>query len=154
MLIDLRKGDVAQRQDISYAQDPKNGWVLSGWKSVSMRGGQLAVDYEATITEFRINPHLDDKECYLEFPAGTWVSDMNTDKIYIQRAGGQKRLVTAAELAGGATYDQLIHTESGKAFTYKGKVAWPWLLWTNVAVVVVLGTLLLLRWRGRRARRG
>ena len=47
----------------------------------------------------------------LEFPAGTWVQDLATGEHYIQRTGGNKRMILPEERG---SYKELLATETGE----------------------------------------
>jgi hypothetical protein len=76
--------------------------------------GQVVV----RITKREINVDIPRSEFQIDFPVGTKVHDRRMGAAppwYIVRAGGVKREITDAEMRRGATYDELISTESGMA---------------------------------------
>ena len=98
-------------------------WVPVEWKSHRYdRDGRLESSITANVTDFSINKDIPDEEFNIEFPPGTWVKVRKGGKIveqFIQREGGQKRLITPEE--EGASYAQLLNSESGMAFQVRKK---------------------------------
>jgi hypothetical protein len=106
--------------DISYDQDPSGAWLPTGWKSVSAGPGtgRIMEQVVVRIANRDINIKIPRSEFQIDFPVGAMVRDSRPAAApawYIVQAGGVKREITQAELRRGATYDQLISTESGMA---------------------------------------
>ncbi|QDT46819.1 Regulatory protein BlaR1 [Symmachiella dynata] len=65
-------GMVQSQLDIDYQQDDKHGWVPSLWRFRRFdRGGKVLTTTISRVTEYEINPQLDDDIFTLQFPPGT-----------------------------------------------------------------------------------
>jgi hypothetical protein len=89
-------GQLSFRADISYKEDPRHGWIPSGWKIESFNpdgSGALHRSNAATVTDYKINPPLKQEDFHLEFPVGTRVYDSTTGEEYIVGEDGKKRKI-------------------------------------------------------------
>lgn len=102
---------------IIYTHDANVGWYPSKWKLVAGGAGEHPdTIVEATVTRHELNVAPPATRFSYTFPAGTWVRDTRAgDESFIVREGGGKRPVTEQELLRGATYRDLLKTETGKA---------------------------------------
>ncbi len=125
-------------------------WIPHRWKMVWMRDDRSVLSSGTSIVkEFSINSAVDEKEFELEFPVGTLVRERGSHPVdYILREGGNKRLVTLEEW--GATYEQLLASESGQGLKSSS---------SRRRVVLLVGALggivlitVLIAWRVRRTR--
>ncbi len=72
-----------RRLDIDYREDPEHGWVPNSWTmSRIARSGDLRWSFEATVTEYEINPQIPNTEFQFEFPKGTLVYDARNGDYY------------------------------------------------------------------------
>lgn len=111
--------------DIDYAQDRIHGAVPSSWRIVCRDdNGWLRESSFSTVTEFAINPAIDDNEFRLEFPVNTLVTDRKSrarQQFYVVRENGAKRPVTGEEVAK-ASYDQILKSETGRALDRQNSI--------------------------------
>ena len=68
----------------------------------------------ALVDDFVFNEHVDPKEFDLEFPPGTWVTELESPTTYIVREGGKRRTITETELRSGNPYENFLKTEPGE----------------------------------------
>ncbi len=110
-------GSVQFRLDVSYEHDGSHGWVPSAWNAVMLypETGRLYESAVVRVTDYHINCPIELKDLQLIFPPNTLVEDYREDTGYIVREDMRKRFITLDERARGATYDQLLGTESGMA---------------------------------------
>jgi hypothetical protein len=102
------RGVARQAIDIEYAYDARHGWVLSAWTDVSEdRTGNPAETRNVRVKSCKINSVIDDTTFGVEFEPGTWVNDLTTDKTYILREGGARRIVRPGEY-DGHNYKELL----------------------------------------------
>jgi hypothetical protein len=102
------RGVARQAIDIEYAYDARHGWVLSAWTDVSQdRTGNPAETRNIRVKSCKINSPVDDATFGVEFEPGTWVNDLTTDKVYILREGGARRIVRPGEY-NGHNYKELL----------------------------------------------
>jgi hypothetical protein len=121
----------------SYRPLPEGGWVPTGWSTVALaEDGSVRQASQCTVTHLVTNVRLDAGEFVIDFPPDTQVSDLRSGAEYLVRPGGQPRLITPAE--AGATYDQLLQTESGMALRPPRSAWWRWLARANLAVLACL----------------
>lgn len=108
--------------DISYRKSKRGEWVPKGWVYTKLkpRGKQYQTQMDATVRTIRINPRLSADRFRIEFPPGTWVTDLRggnlfrgTEKQYIVREKGRNRPILPSEI--GRTYKDLRDSEPGEA---------------------------------------
>lgn len=137
---------------ISYKNDERHGWVPSQWTVNSQlpRGG---LD-ESTVTivrSYEINATIKLGTFQFEFPRGTQVTDYTQKPIgsFIALGGGRQRAITDEERLRGATYKDLMETETGMAGLprARGWSQW-WLPGLLIAAVTMTGFLV---WKRRLA---
>ncbi len=140
------------RIDLSYAQDEEARWRPIGWRSLMLTaGGAIQADFEATVTEYAIGFKPNPDMFELDFPSGTWVNDQVRGVEYLVRPDGSQRLITQGELRMGATYSELLHSETGLAKTTPPPAWREWILWAaSIALVVSLATVVVNRFRSAR----
>jgi hypothetical protein len=89
-------------------------WAPLRWTTTFFGAqGSVSTDGASTVAEFSLNEPVEPSEMDVEFPAGTWVTEWDTGEMYILKEGGAKRRITTQELVAGATYDQLLRSETG-----------------------------------------
>lgn len=137
--------------DISYRKDAGVGWVPERWDYTTFYAdGKLKHAVQAKVVSYQINPTVEAKEFYLEFPPGTRVHDRTNPQSpsdYIVREGNRKRMILREDI--GATYEQMINSEPGEALGKRKRSfpTWPiglatillviasgWLLWRRSAL--------------------
>jgi hypothetical protein len=105
-------GVTAWQMSLSEYQRAEEIWVPVKWSVIVQNPeGSMNTSTSCSVQSFRINQPIDPKEFELMFPVGTWIVDREKSEVYILQEGGRKRRITAEELAGGATYEQLINTQ-------------------------------------------
>jgi hypothetical protein len=123
---------------------------------IKNEAGNVLTSDVATVQECAINVPFAETEFQLEFPAGTWVYDTHRGEMYIASASGQKRIITKEELRRGATYEELLVTESGRAALREMPPRAParraTIVIVNVVVVLSVLAFLLFKFRKRRGR--
>jgi hypothetical protein len=135
-------------------QPSKDGWVPLRWTRVVLgEGGSVRSSTSATVRSWQLNVRFDEKEFDVELPPGTLVTEFigSRENNYIQREAGRKRPVLEKEILGGATYEQLLHTESGKALENQGLTGSKG-GWTGFVLAGVLAIVLLVAFRWRKLR--
>ncbi len=141
---------------VSYRRDAQHGWYPARWRIVDGSSDPPKEIIDAEVTEYAINQPVDSAAFALELPDGTWTRDLSPDitstESFIARADGERRPVTRAELERGATYEELLATESGAAALTPVRPRWlTWAVWVTSGVVSVL--VLTVALRHRRANR-
>ncbi len=101
--------------DIDYDRLDDREWVPSGWKLIDGDATRIISQISGRVKTVRLNENIANSEFRLQFPPGTAVVDNRTGERLITKDHGQPRIVTNAELARGATYQELVSTETGKA---------------------------------------
>ncbi len=144
--------------DVFYSEDPGHGWVPSHWKTLEHRpDGTLRQSIEATVVEQSINTAIEPEAFQLEFPPGTLVTDLRVPcgdgdyQKFVIRPNGTKRIVLAAELARGATLQELFDTPPGQAGLSRGIGMWKYLLVGSVFLLALFGATRAIRTLRRRA---
>lgn len=92
-------------------------WVPTRW--TARHPGTID---ESAVTELSVNGRVDPQELHVDFPYGTWVRQVGEANSYIVKANGTRRVVSRRE-SPGATYDDLLRTESGDSGGDAGKDA-------------------------------
>lgn len=146
--ITYRSGQPRSDTTLDYREDARNDWELAAWNVKRFaQDGSFVESYEVSVTDCQINNPIQRSEFVIEFPANTVVYDEIQEETYIVREEGKHRIVDDAELAGGATYDDLVATEQGNApqrdSTNRSK--WSSILLLNSLLVAVLVVLIGLR---------
>ena len=88
------------------------------WKRILFaEDGGYEMTAEANVTSHDFKPKVDDRDFYIEFPPNTWVRDRRPGEPtqYILREDGSRRVILPEDLRRGATCQDLLETESGKA---------------------------------------
>ena len=122
-IVTFSAGKVARQYDLKYLRKGEHD-LLSSW---TIESPTIGSSVSAEVSSFVVNDPSIRKDLFsLEFPIGTRVTDMSngstskTVQNFIVRENGERRAILKTER--GATYDQLLKTESGKALegSYKG----------------------------------
>lgn len=136
--------------DIEYELDESGLWVPMRWTNLThaqhVDGGRVLKETATfAVTEYALNPPIDDAEFEFEFPPGTFAQDFRSGEreIFLTRPGGV-RPVTEDELLRGARYSDLLNTDSGEALLPPGQTSWRW---TWLAVAIALAGFATLIWR-------
>jgi hypothetical protein len=102
------RGVAREEIDFEYAHDARHGWVLSAWTDVYQdKTGKPAETRNIRVKSCNINSSIDDATFEIKFEPGTWVNDLASDKTYILRAGGDRRIVRPGEY-NGHNYKELL----------------------------------------------
>jgi hypothetical protein len=130
----------------------EHGWVPRKWTRTFLgRSGSVLSSASATVRDFELNRPVDPNEFEVEFPPGTWVTDMRgkEEVQYIVKEGGERRLILREERVGGATYEQFLTTETGRALEQPQKDRGRRVLGTALAAAVVVVVFVVARrsWR-------
>jgi hypothetical protein len=136
--------------DIEYQKDEQHGYVPRAWNGVFLKAsGGIKEAFRASVSDYVLNDSEAVGDIVLTLPPNTYVIDQTTKERYLTRKDGTKRIITAEE--DGATYQQLINSESGQALTSsQWATQWKWLLMG--AIVSCAGLILaILMIRRRRA---
>ena len=114
-------GRLSTQLDIDYAVDEVAGWVPSAWHTWFMfHNGSVGSQCTATVKSYSLNEPLEDENFVIDFPVGTFVDDRASGAQYLLRRNDEKRLIAPVERRRGATYEQLMATEYGKAGLRQG----------------------------------
>jgi hypothetical protein len=114
--------------DIEYEKDQHHGYVPKQWNGVYLKGsGGVKESFRASVADYALNNPEAVGDIVLALPPDTYVIDERTKQRYITRNDGAKRIITAEE--DGATYQQLVNSESGQALmTSRSAGWWKWLI--------------------------
>jgi len=123
---------------IFYKEHEKFGWYPASWKFVNTGGtvDRIIGQTSADVLECEFNIQIPRSVFQFQFPAGTAVTDNRDGRRYIVLQDGSRREVTRGELARGATYRDLIATESGMA-ARESSLAQQWNSWLYIGLAVV-----------------
>jgi hypothetical protein len=110
-------GNLLLRIDVTSKQDPSYGWLPFSWRITKLfpETSKLAESSVARVTENNIGMPLQPHLFRLDFPPGTVVWDDKEGINYVALKAGDRRIITKEERRCGATYEQLLATESGMA---------------------------------------
>jgi hypothetical protein len=136
--MEVKIGDtVGNELNVDYAPHPICGFAPKSWRHIALHTatGETLRTETASVTQISINEATDDSAFELDFPAGTVVSDNNRGKQFIVRPDGSERDIVSDELRRGASYDDLLNTETGEA----GRINQS--SWSQTRLVFILITL-------------
>jgi hypothetical protein len=140
------------RLDIWYQAGQRGVIYPKGWSlSVYDQKNELREYDKATVARCVVNESIQDEDFQLTFPPGTLVGDDKNNRRYIVREGGEKRIITPEEDERGATYQQLLDSESGMAGLSQGASSrpyWRWIAASGFACTLLILVLVKLRQRG------
>jgi len=117
---------LASELTIEYVRPASGQAYPHRWKRIFFaEDGGYEMTAEASVTSHDFEPTVNDRDFHIEFPPNTWVWDRRPGEPeqYILREDGSRRVILLDELRRGATYQDLLETESGKAA--HGKVTSP-----------------------------
>lgn len=138
-----RHGKSVHRQlDLTYTHDSKFGWHLEKWHFVIMQigGAGFAHISDSELTNIDFAYEASESDFVLNFPAGTRISDfrhgddeveyiVQSDQTWRPVIPGEKRLSTK----------KLLDTQPGQFAISAGEPSdRRWLLWVNLAILVLL----------------
>jgi hypothetical protein len=130
------KGYVRIVTDIDYRQDPEYGPLPARWTTTELsEKGNPQMVRVCEVTKYEINPALGEGDFQIDFPPGTNVYDERSGVRYLQRKNKKQRIITKGE--EGATYQQLLDSESGQALVSSKRRGRHWLILVNAALAVV-----------------
>lgn len=102
--------------DVSYSNDTRWGPIPAEWNvTFFLTDGTVANSVKATRTGYEINADLQEDTFRISFPPGAVVDDRRRDVRYLVQPSGQERIITSDEARRGASYEELMRTESGMA---------------------------------------
>jgi len=141
----IQQNVVTWQLDVQFERHEPEDWIPISWRVVNYSGtGKLisSVNVQATKSEFNID--FSDSEFDLEFTAGTRVMDDKNGMQYIQRAGGERRVIRPNEVA--KPYSELAADRAADRLP-----SWRSVSWTagSVFVIVVVGVVILFMMRRR-----
>ena len=152
-------GTTVLKVDFTYDESDRRDRLPTGCAIVAVHSdGRLEQSITLTVRECVINRPIDPRQFQFDFPPGTWVrdftrpSELGNTTQYIVRQGGSKRFLIAADR--GATYQQLLTTESGQArIPHRFRLS-HYLLIIGVVLSFITLLVILVRWlRSRKAER-
>ncbi len=81
--------------DVDYRPDSTHGWVVSGWKSMSLnpKTGAVEIAARAAVTRVTLNEPIDAGMFVLSFPPGTKVTDERAGELYLVGEKNEKILL-------------------------------------------------------------
>jgi hypothetical protein len=149
-------GNPVTQIDATYKMDGKVGWVpntwtMTGWLPGPNNTRRLAYNLASQLDSYEINPRLDIEVFRPQFPTGAVVVDSRNPKViapgnahvpqeYLVKSDGSKRTVLPAERLRGASHDELLSTETGKAGLYREDGgSWIWLIAAALMGVIAAG---------------
>jgi hypothetical protein len=112
----VRGGLVEARIEVDYGDDACL-WLPTAWRITVFSGEDAlaARTYAAELSSHALNGGLADERLRIALPAGTRVDDAESKTAWIVRPDGGKRVITPEERRRGASYAELLATESGQA---------------------------------------
>lgn len=140
-----RDGTLENQFDLSYAANGQSTIAVKEWKHLNFWGEKLQTEMVCRITQWTINPPVADEDFEIVFPPGTWVTDLRggnlrrgKEKQFIVHEKTPDRVLLESDI--GASYEQLLNSEPGKAHTVppNGSRRSTWYHWTIGAGVLVL----------------
>ncbi|MCI0639872.1 MAG: hypothetical protein L0Y70_12415 [Gemmataceae bacterium] len=140
-ILTLDDNVVTNKIDVEYDQNAEMVWVPKEWEvTFNNPKGNLERTYKSRVTEYSINPTGASPHFDIDFPLGTAVTNAKDNSRYIIRPDGSgKRMIPPSDI--GATYEQALATDPGKAFPSQDSnaqsISWPTigLIVTAVAVL-------------------
>jgi hypothetical protein len=100
---------------LEYKQDPRHGWVPTGWQGEPREVGELRMGNskgEAIVTEYRINEEFPPETFQIKSPAGTIVVDSAAKRQYFVRRDGSWRRIDLSQLGKSVKYEQLVNEDT------------------------------------------
>lgn len=113
------QGVPKKQTEISYATDSQDRWYPQSWKRLVFDKVGFSKVTDAKVTSCEFDPAVNESDFQLEFPAGTWVHDMtrpDQPTQFLMKKDRTRRVILDEELRRGATYRDLMETETGKAY--------------------------------------
>jgi hypothetical protein len=139
---------VTQKIDVRFRKDAVTGWTLEGWDVDTLNSdGTLKQSSRASVTESEINPIVPEREFDIEEVHGARVRDERSDLDYVVKEGRKRKMLPEDF---GATYEQLMNSESGEALGKRKQASWTWRVGLLCGLTAFLGVVLICRWRFRR----
>ncbi len=129
------EGKNAVELSVKYGPNEKCGFIPISWEQVTlntMKGTVIRTE-RAEVKSAVLNVPLEDSQFDITFPSGSLVRDGIAKKQYIVRDDQPPREVLKAELSRGATYPELLKTETGDA----GRLTSGSVSNTRIAIVAV-----------------
>ena len=151
------EGRLARQMDVEYEETAGFGWRPTRWTTSLVRAdGTYDCVYTAEVTAFGVPAAPTPSDFTIDFPAGTWIYDKRQRdhaREYIVRPDNTWRLILDSERRHGATYEQLLNSETGGAFN-QNQSATRRVVWGGGSIVgVVLAAVgCAAAWRRRRQR--
>ena len=99
--------------DATYKLHEGIGWLPSAWRIDSRVAAEFSTA-SSVVTDCQINPAIDIAEFQPKFPAGTMVTDSQTDSEYLVKSDGMARPILFEENVVRISYDRLLATEPGE----------------------------------------
>ncbi len=106
-------GELSSIFTISYEQDGET-WIPTKWECLVYEHEELSTGIVSTINQRELNHKISEESFQISFPAGTIVNNQNDGTRYLQRES-DKRWITESEIKAGASYEEIMATESGEA---------------------------------------
>jgi len=138
----------AQEFSVEYMRDEKHGWFPMKWRRVDGLSSEPNEIVEAIVTEYEFNRPIAREVFNYSFPKNTHVRVEETSERYIDRGAGVKREITMDELVRGATYEDLLGTDSGQATRRSAGDSRRTMRWGAICVSGVLFLYGVRRWFG------
>lgn len=110
-------GGAEMQFEISYSGDSPATAHVSGWEYDGFRGENPQCRILGNVTRVDSAPSVDASTFQVEFPPGTWVTDSRGEREenWIVKEDQSPRPIVGSEILSGATYEDLVATESGAA---------------------------------------
>ncbi|MCI0380492.1 MAG: hypothetical protein L0215_23140 [Gemmataceae bacterium] len=140
-VLTLNNNVIWYKIDVEYDQSAEMVWVPKEWEvTFNNPKGNVERTHKSRVTEYSINPTGASPHFDIDFPLGTAVINAKDNSQYIIRPDGSgKRMIPTSDI--GATYEQALATDPGKAFHSHDSNAqsssWPTIGFTVTAVAVL-----------------
>ncbi len=106
-----RRGVIAEQTEISYREDPSNGWVPALWNNALLdKDGNTMKSWSGKVTQYQLNEPIPDSTFETDYPPGTYVQNYVTRENYILREGGGRRPILPGEYKGD-NYEEILNSE-------------------------------------------
>lgn len=134
--------------DIRYRTSQNHGFLVAEWSYNRQRENKLVQQFDIEVVSQNVNPPVPDDAFDLEFPVGTWVTDLRStpEKQVIVRKGVDRPVYRSE---AGTPYKKLRDTDPPGG-PYREASTWDTIAWVGLASLMLLATGVFIVIRARR----
>ena len=151
-ILTICRGALDCATDVKCTRDPVIGWMPVSWVISCFAGalpGGVTRGWSGKLTEYSTNKEIPDSTFAMpDLAPRTWVNDHRTNEHYLIRADGTKRPVGPNEF-NGSNLDQLLNSDPPSSLPHLPPRRM-WLIYVNIAAVLVLAAIIAARWMWQR----